>query len=136
MPAHGARSAPLDQGVTRIRQQLFRVSGRLHLGPVKTAAGRCDLPLPGIAREALSRQAGLRVIGATSHEWTARGLVFTTRTGRPVEPWNLARSFERITTAAGLRAIRLHDLRHTTATFSRIWVSHGETLWTFSATPA
>ncbi len=56
------------------------------------------------------------MIGANSHEWTARDLVFTTRTGRPIEPRNLARSFHRITTAAGLRPIRLHDLRHTTAT--------------------
>jgi integrase len=35
----------LEQGVIRIRQQLFRVSGRLQPGPVKTAAGRRDLPL-------------------------------------------------------------------------------------------
>jgi integrase len=105
-----------DQEVIRIRQQLFRVSGRLQLGPVKTAAGRRDLPLLGIARDALIRQASLRVIGANSHEWTARDLIFTTRTGRPVEPRNLARSFERITVKARLRPIRLHDLRHTAAT--------------------
>jgi integrase len=43
-------------------------------------------------------------------------LVFTTRTGNAVEPRNLARSFERLTRQAGLRPIRLHDLRHTTAT--------------------
>src|SRR5215469_17240899 len=32
-----------------------------------------------------------------------------------VEPRNLARSFSRISARAGLRPIRLHDLRHTTA---------------------
>lgn len=57
----------------------------------------------------------MQVIG-TRHEWTSHELVFTTNTGRPVEPRNLARSFERITEAAGLRPIRLHDVRHTTAT--------------------
>jgi integrase len=51
-----------------------------------------------------------------SIEWTAHELVFTTRTSRPVEPRNLARSFDRIITRAGLRPIRLHDLCHTTAT--------------------
>ncbi len=70
----------------------------------------------GIARDALTWRASLRVIGATSHEWTARDMVFTTRTGRPVEPRNLARSFQRIIASSGLRPIRLHDLRHTTAT--------------------
>jgi integrase len=110
------KDVDLDQGVIRIRQQLFRVGGRLRLGPVKTAAGRRDLPLLGIAGDALTWRASLRIIGANSHEWTARDLVFTTRTGRPVEPRNLARSFQRIITSSGLRPIRLHDLRHTTAT--------------------
>ena len=48
--------------------------------------------------------------------WAVQDLIFTTRTGSPVEPRNLARSFERISRQAGLRTIRLHDLRHTAAT--------------------
>ena len=44
------------------------------------------------------------------------GLVFTTRTGRPVEPRNLVRSFHRICSTHGLRKIAVHHLRHTTAT--------------------
>ena len=36
--------------------------------------------------------------------------------GLPIEPRNLNRSFERICKAAGIRLIRVHDLRHTTAT--------------------
>ncbi len=43
-------------------------------------------------------------------------LVFTTRTGRPVEPRNLVRSFHRICGANDIRIIKLHHLRHTTAT--------------------
>jgi integrase len=104
----------LEEGVIRIRQQLLRASGRLQLGPVKTAAGRRELPLFGIARDALIAQADMQVIG-TRYEWTQHELVFTTSTGRPIEPRNLARSFGRIIEAAGLRPIRLHDLRHTTA---------------------
>lgn len=38
--------------------------------------------------------------------------MFTTRTGRPVEPRNLYRSFQRIASSAGLPQIRLHDTRH------------------------
>ena len=42
--------------------------------------------------------------------------MFTTRTGRPIEPRNLARSFRRICIANGIRVITVHHLRHTTAT--------------------
>jgi integrase len=48
--------------------------------------------------------------------WQDNGLVFTTRTGRPIEPRNLVRSFRRICDASGLRVISLHHLRHTAAT--------------------
>ena len=82
---------------------------------MKSAAGRRELPLIGIANDVLGKQADMRIVGSLPNEWTAHELVFTTRTGRPVEPRNLARSFDRIITRAGLRPIRLHDLRHTTA---------------------
>jgi integrase len=42
--------------------------------------------------------------------------VFTTRSGRPVEPRNLSRSFDRILAATGLPKIVFHDLRRTAAT--------------------
>ena len=47
--------------------------------------------------------------------WTDTGLVFTTRTGLPVEPRNLNRSFERICDSNGVRRVRVHALRHTAA---------------------
>ncbi|MET7462026.1 tyrosine-type recombinase/integrase [Nonomuraea sp. NPDC005501] len=43
------------------------------------------------------------------------GHVFTTKSGRPIEPRNLARSFARIVQKNELRPIRVHDLRHTAA---------------------
>ena len=110
------RDVDLEHDVVHIRQQLQRVRGRLRLGPVKTNAGRRDLPLLGVARNALLQHAELKILGAASHEWTVEDLVCTTRTGRPVEPRNLARSFSRIIAAHGLRPIRLHSLRRTTAT--------------------
>lgn len=106
----------LERGVLRIRQQLLRARGRLQLGPVKTNAGRRDLPLLGVARSVLLQHAELKVLGTASHEWTPHDLVFTTRTGRPVAPRNLARSFHRIIASYGLRPIRLQSLRRTTAT--------------------
>ena len=41
--------------------------------------------------------------------------MFTTKTGRPVEPRNLVRSFMRICETGKIRRIRVHALRHTTA---------------------
>jgi hypothetical protein len=81
--------------------------------PVKTDAGNRELPLLPIARDALidhaGSQADMRRSKGTQHQDC--GLVFTTRTGQPVEPRDLARSFQRITTAAGLRPIALHQAR-------------------------
>lgn len=106
-----------DTDELRIRQHLLRVAGRLQLGPVKTRAGRRTLPLLPMARDVLKdqeeRQAAARERAGA--DWHDTGLVFTTRSGLPVEPRNLARSFERLIEAAGLRPIRLHDLRHTCA---------------------
>jgi integrase len=45
----------------------------------------------------------------------ARPLVFTTRTGRPIEPRNLVRSFRRICEANNVRLIKVHHIRHTVA---------------------
>jgi hypothetical protein len=38
----------------RVRQQLQRVQGQLILGPVKTRAGNRELPLIGLAKNALA----------------------------------------------------------------------------------
>jgi hypothetical protein len=105
------RDVDTGNGVIRVRQQPVRAGGRLRLGPVKSAAGRRELPLIGIANDVLGKQADMRIVGSLPNELTAHELVFTTKTGRPVEPRNLARSFDRIITRAGLRPIRLHDLR-------------------------
>ncbi len=48
--------------------------------------------------------------------WETSDLVFTTRTGRPIEGSNVLRSFQRLTATAGLPRIRVHDARHGAAT--------------------
>ena len=116
----GLRWRDIDQADSeiRIRQQILRVRGQLEPGPIKTAAGRRDLPLLPLATEVLKLR--MQAQDADRHElgwaWQDNGLIFTTRTGRPVEPRNLVRSFHRICTAHLLRPIAVHHLRHTTAT--------------------
>lgn len=108
--------------VLQIRQQLQRVRGRLELGPVKTEAGERDLPLLDVVRQLVAlhwqhQQAARTAAGASWHgSRNDDELVFTTRSGLPIEPRNLVRSFHRIREQASLRFIRLHDLRHTATT--------------------
>ena len=104
-----------DQGVIHIRRQVVRAGGRLYLGPVKTTAGVRELPLLEIVREALAEHEAKQLLGNSASAWDRERLIFTTASGRPVEPRNIGRSFERIVRKAGLRPIRLHGLRHTTA---------------------
>ncbi|WKX74289.1 site-specific integrase [Streptomyces sp. XD-27] len=100
----------LDKRVIRVGNQVQRIGGELYQDTTKTGKIR-PVPLPLICLAAL-RWHRLCLAGAPA----PNALVFTTRTGRPIEPRNLNRSFSRLTAAAGLRTIRLHDARHGCAT--------------------
>src|SRR5215471_12346807 len=104
-----------DAGRIHIRRQLQRIRGELVLGPVKTYAGRRGLPLLDLARQALQLQAGQQAAyrAVMGSAWPESGLVFTTRTGRPIEPRNLVRSFRRLCDHNKVRLIKVHHLRHT-----------------------
>jgi integrase len=49
--------------------------------------------------------------------WVDPGLVFTTHVGTALEPRNVNRAWEDLCARAGVRRVRLHDLRHSAATF-------------------
>ena len=123
-----------ESNTFQVRQQLLRVGHALQLGPVKTSASKRELPLLGIAREAFLSHEALRTLGGPETVWTLHQLVFTSRTGAPVEPRNVARSFERIAQVAGLRRIRTHDLRHTTATLLKTLKVQPREGWTYLVT--
>ncbi|BCB84465.1 tyrosine-type recombinase/integrase [Phytohabitans suffuscus] len=109
-------------GALHVRQQLIRVGRRLMEADLKTDASIADLLMGEVDRALLlqhrERQRELRL--AAGDQWKGRldetELVFTTKVGTPIEPRNFARSFERICRQAGVRKIRLHDLRHTNGT--------------------
>ena len=117
--ALGLRWTDIDfeAGTIQIRQQLQRVQGQLILGPLKTRASQRDMPLLDLAREALEGQAAQQAAHRADmgSAWPSIELVFTTRTGRPVEPRNLVRSFRRICDGNKLRTIKVHHLRHVVA---------------------
>ena len=82
---------------------------------VKTRAGKRDMPLLDLACDALAGQAALQAIHRADmgSAWPGIDLVFTTRTGRPIEPRNFVRSFRRICEDNQIRVIKVHHLRHT-----------------------
>jgi integrase len=106
-----------DTGTIHVRHQIQRVRGELQLGPVKTHAGQRTLPLFDLARQALAAQANRQAAyqADMGSAWQGTGLIFTTRTGRPVEPRNFVRSFRRICDAHDIRVIKVHHIRHTVA---------------------
>lgn len=100
----------------RIRQQVQRVGGHLDRGPVKTTAGRRDLPLLSMAERVLVQHRASQRMLLGSDVDGAEALIFTSKSGRPIEPRNLVRSFQRICKRAGIRVITVHQIRHTAAT--------------------
>ncbi|MFC8793036.1 tyrosine-type recombinase/integrase [Streptomyces cinereoruber] len=107
----------LENRVLLVRQQVQRRRGVLYNDETKGRRSRA-IPLPAMCLAPLRwhRMRQKTTYEATGTEWAATGYVFATRTGRPVEPRNVHRSFVRVSEAAGLRPIRLHDARHGCAT--------------------
>lgn len=66
------------------------------------------IPMNQKVFELLKRRARVRRIDTD--------LVFTSPTGRPLEPSNLRRSFREVLRKAGIKDLRIHDLRHTYGT--------------------
>lgn len=111
-----------DRGTLHVRQQLQRIRGQLHIGPVKTRAGQRDLPLLALVQQALDDQAARQTQyrADMGSAWPDTDLIFTTRTGRPVEPRNLVRSFRRICDDHDIRIISVHHVRHTVASLLKV----------------
>jgi integrase len=118
----------LDDGVFHVRQTLIRIRNhdaiegdrktRLIFQEPKTEPSRRTLPIPEEVIEALKRhkaqQAQERLLMGEVYE--DHGLVFCQTNGRPIDPRNFTRHFERLLAQAGLPKIRFHDGRHTFAT--------------------
>lgn len=108
----------LDAGIMRITATRVSVNGAvLDSGP-KTAAGRRSIPIDAHLCDELrahqERQAQERA--AAGEAWYQSDLVFVNEVGVGYRPETFSRRFRALSTAAGLRRIRLHDLRHTAAT--------------------
>lgn len=109
----------LDSARLSVRQALVAVGYEVVTSTPKSHYARViDLDAETVTklREHRRRQDGERVEwGADYHD---QDLVVAKENGEPIHPHTFSQSFERIIRRAGLRAIRLHDIRHTHATLA------------------
>lgn len=108
----------LDAGTLRVRRALQRqrADGLVFTEP-KTARSRrtVSLPAPLVASLRAHRSHQLQERLLAGSMWRGSDCVFTTECGSPIDPPNDYRLFKQLLVAAGLREVRLHDLRHTAA---------------------
>jgi integrase len=101
-----------------VRQSLSETRDGVQLKATKSQRVRC-IPLSSIATEALQRQrahqAQERLLAG--QEYGDQDFVFATPLGEPIKPSVATNAFCKIARRAGISTTRLHDARHTAATW-------------------
>ncbi len=120
----------LDAATTKLRKQVRRVRGdvdqatgrrrgRLVEKDLKTASSRATLGIPralvDVLREHRRDQLAARM---AARVWADPDLIFATSVGTAFEPRNVNRSWSAVCQRAGVAGVRLHDLRHATASLA------------------
>ena len=117
----------LNAGLLRVERSAVRVAGRSVIGLPKSSAGSRTVALDDETCRRLQWHAcrqRLELLRST-RETSTPELVFTTEDGKPLDPTFVSRHFDRLIARHGLPRIRLHDLRHTSAS---IGLASGESL--------
>ncbi len=108
--ALGLQRANVDlvRGIVTVNQALVAVGHKtIGLAEPKTEAGHRSIPIPGLAVEILKDYLEKKQTGS---------YVFSTNSGKPLSRSNVRRAFNRLMVEADVPKIRIHDLRHTSAT--------------------
>jgi len=99
----------LEQGIINVSHAVqYQIGKGVVVTEPKTKSSRRAVKLPAFALKVLKdylKQNGKR-----------QGLLFTTASGKPINPRFLVKAFKDSISEAGLPDIRFHDLRHTSAT--------------------
>jgi integrase len=108
----------LERGVLVVRQQLTQLGHEIAFGPPKTASGEnrmveLDAGTVGVLLGHQPRQQIERADWGDAYE--DQDLVFARENGAPIHPEFATRHFQYLARKAGLPPIRLHDLRHGSA---------------------
>ena len=107
-----------DKAELTIAQQVQTIDGETRIGTPKTKSSARTVPVPPLTLARLralwkNQQEERRLLGT---DWKEHGLIFPSEVGTPKAPRNLNRHFYGVQKAAGLKDVRLHDLRHTCGT--------------------
>ena len=110
----------LDLGVISINRSLHHLEDKSFVfQPPKTPKSRRQMPLSPstsiMLRQHRDSQRAARLL--IDHPVTENDLVFCQVDGRPLLPHSVSQAWRRLVRQAGFRGIRLHDARHTHATF-------------------
>jgi integrase len=130
LTAHGLRrgeviglrwcDVDLEVGEVHVRQSRTSAFREVAVVPPKTKRGRRTVPLTPAAVAALRQTRQRTLLDNPAIPFSAKRdgnrLVVVNRAGEPVHPDTWGHWFDRHVLEAGLRRIRLHDMRHTAAT--------------------
>jgi integrase len=109
----------LDASALSVRQSLIAVHHVTRIETPKNGKARAlrlDPTTVAILRAHKARQSAERL--AWGSAWTDSGLVFTREDGVLLHPDTFSKMFRKLSEAAGVRPIRLHDVRHGYATLA------------------
>jgi integrase len=106
-----------ERNEINVRKQLQHIGKQFLTQSVKSHAGERALPLPPTVKAALlayreATQENPRI----NPELSSYDLVFLGRTGTPIDGHNFSRTYKLLCKANNIRGIRMHAIRHTTAT--------------------
>lgn len=108
----------LKRCVLSVREALEQTKAGLRFKQPKTAKGRRQVDLPGLAvthlRQHRTDQVQRKLLLGPAYQ--ENGLVFPEPDGRPWAPDKFTRAFHSLMRRAGFAGFRFHDLRHTHAT--------------------
>lgn len=118
----GARwsDADLDGAVLYVREQIYRVSGQGNVASSPKAGSSGDVALDVLTVEVLRehKRAQLRLRMARGEAWRDTDRIFTNEVGERLGPEYVSKLFNAMVADAGLPPIRLHDLRHCSASLT------------------
>jgi integrase len=104
----------LESGMMQVRRGLHRIDGKLRVMETTTARSRRTVPLPEPVLSSLRahRAAQERERLDLAERWPDAGFVFTTPIGTPIDPDNCSKLVRAAMKKAGVRVVRMRDLRH------------------------
>lgn len=109
----------LDAGRLSVRQVVVSVAyAVLHSSPKSHQARVIDLDTGTVEQLRAHRRTQQLERAQWGSDYRDKDLVVAKENGEPIHPDSFSQAFERLLRQAGLRRIRLHDLRHTHATLA------------------